>query len=84
MTFFADANAAVVCRAPPLNVRLPVPSCVSLATATVPAFMVVPPLYVLTPVKVRVPTLFFVNEPVPDSTPAYVPPLLDRRPRLRC
>ena len=49
------------------------PSCASLATATVPPLNLVPPLKVLAPVSVSVPVPVLVNEPVPESTPAYVP-----------
>jgi len=35
----------------------------------VPALIVVAPVYVLAPVSVRVPVPFFVNAPVPETTP---------------
>ena len=41
-------------------------------TVSVPALIVVSPVYVLTPEKVKVPDPTFVNDPAPEITPEIV------------
>ena len=70
-TVFASERAAEedAVNAPPLRVSGLVPSEVSVATRSVPAFSVVPPEYVLAPVTVSAPVPALTRKPVPETSP---------------
>ena len=46
------------------------PRLLSFATANVPALIAVPPVWVLTPLKVKVPGPAFTKTPAPETTPS--------------
>ena len=54
------------------RVMEPVPSALAFVTASVPAFIVVPPVYVLAAERVRVPAPDLVMAPDPSMTPLNV------------
>ena len=67
------ADEPVIVRLPAASPKLPV-----LVTTTVPALIVVPPVYVLAPDKVKLPALTTKLPKAPLITPAYSPEVFDK------
>ena len=69
-----EVKPARYCSVPPPKLSPPdvLPRLASVLTASVPALIVVPPLYVLVAVRVVVPAPICTNEPAPEMTPSKV------------
>ncbi len=74
VTFRAEVNVPLVSRAPPLSVTAPdvLPRFASALTCSVPAMIVVPPVYVFVPVSTTRPALLMISAPLPLTTPESV------------